>query len=81
MNLRDRLLRLDIKAKRQAERGDQRHHQIDEQFHEMERVRDQLVAQFSARIAQVEANTGRIIAIEDTLAAHVADLKKHTGTK
>lgn len=68
MNLRDRLARLEQKARKAAARGEDRHHEIDEQFQQAW----DYAQQFEARIAQVEANTARI----DALEARVAELEK-----
>lgn len=47
MNLQDRLARIDLKARKRAEIGDKRHHEIDERFAAIERN--------TARIAALEA--------------------------
>lgn len=69
MNLRDRLARLEQKARKVAARGDERHHEIDEQFQQAW----EYAQQFEARIAQVEANTARLDALEAAVAAHTAE--------
>ena len=47
----------------------------DKRFADQERVRAELVKVFGERLAQVEANTARIAALE----AHVRDDSRHTG--
>lgn len=54
MNLRDRLARVEARARRQSERGDERHHEIDERFQSIERN--------TARIAALEKTVADHIA-------------------
>lgn len=49
---------------------------VDQRFADNDRIRDQLVAIFSGRLAQVEKNTARIDALEKQMAAVVAALPK-----
>lgn len=75
MNLTERLARVEAKARKTAARNDERQQQVDEQFSRAW----QLAQQFEQRISQVETNTARIEALEQALAAHAADNKRHTG--
>lgn len=84
MNIVERLRRAEARARKQAERGDERHHQIDQVFEDVARVRDELVAAFTARLDQIETNTaaiaanlGQITELREALAAHEADKKGH----
>lgn len=56
------------RMRRQAERGDRRHAQL-----------DHALGQFDERVAQVEANTARITRLEEQVAAVVAALPKLKG--
>lgn len=69
MNLRDRLARLEHKARKVAARGEERHHEIDEQFQQAW----EYAQQFEDRIGQMERNTARIDELEAALAAHTAE--------
>lgn len=80
MNLKERLARLEFRARKTAARGDQRHHDIDAAFDELEQVRERLVDTFTTRLDQIEANTASIAAnlerleqIETKLDAHVTE--------
>lgn len=77
MNLRDRLTRMEARARRISARGDQRHHELDAAFDELERTRERLVDTFVARLDQIEANTAGIAAAVERLDAHIADKKAH----
>lgn len=50
-----------------------------ERFDEQGEIRAELVKKFNERLAQVEKNTARIDRLEAALAAHDADVKRHTG--
>lgn len=77
MALQDRLMRIENRLRRSSSKGDERHHLIDEELAEFARVRADLVTGFNARLAQIEANTGRIDTLEAQIAAHIADKKGH----
>jgi hypothetical protein len=77
MNPAERLRRIEHRVRRSAQRGDERHHEIDQMLQSNDQIRAQLVAVFSARLDQVEANTARITSLEEQLAQHVADKKGH----
>ena len=77
MNLRDRLARLETRARRTATRGDERHHEIDAAFDELERTRERLVDTITSRLDQIEANTATIAATVERFDAHIADKKAH----
>lgn len=70
MNPVEKLRRIEARVRRTAERGDERHHEIDQMLQANDQIRAQLVATFNARLD----------AIEEQLAAHAADKKRHTGT-
>lgn len=73
MNLKDRLARLEARARRTTERGDARHHEIDDAFAQAWQVAQEL----QGRIAQVENNTARIDALVKAFAEHMNDKKAH----
>ncbi len=74
MNVKDRIARMEARARRIAARGDERHHQIDAAFDELERTRERLVETFTSRLDQIEKNTARIADL-------VAGLEAHAGCR
>lgn len=73
MNLKDRLARLEARARRTAAKGDERHHEIDEAFDQAWQVAQDL----QGRIATIETNTARIDALVKAFAEHMNDKKAH----
>jgi len=54
MNIRDQLARIEARAKRSAERGNERHHEIDERFRTIEAN--------TARIDKLEKQMAAVLA-------------------
>ena len=62
MNLTDRLARMESRARKQKERGDQRHHEIDERFQAIERNTARIAAletALAAHMADNKRHTGK----------------------
>lgn len=79
MNADEKLRRIETRSLRQQTRLEKRLADAEQKLAENERTRAALVAAFTARLEQVERNSGRLDVLEAAVSAHHADLKRHTG--